>query len=159
MVLGLVIFAHFEKLILHFVQWCIFFGFIVSGHLRRLKKRQKVIHFSSNGHAPTKPKHVRMANWALAQIMKIMMFCYLPQGYPRESYAKFPALENIPSIFQCRSSIHTHCKDLYNRTPAQNSFHQTISDLTQNNEEEKKTTKISINNNGNEWTAQKREEF
>lgn len=81
---------------------------------------------------------------------RIMIICYLPQGYPRESCAKFPALENIPSIFQCHSSIHTHCKGLYNRIPAQNSFHRTILNLKQNNGEEKKTTKISINNNGNE---------
>lgn len=75
---------------------------------------------------------------------RIMIFCYLPQGYPRESYAKFLALENIPSIFQCRSSIHRHCKGLYNRTPAPNSFHRTILDLTVNNEEKKKIRKSQL---------------
>lgn len=57
---------------------------------------------------------------------------YLPQGYPRESCAKLPALENIPSTFQRRSSIHTHCKDLCNRIPVQNNFHRIISDLKKN---------------------------
>lgn len=87
-----------------------------------LKPRQSCTWHSERRKKKPKCRHLCKIDFSFFRL-------YLPQGYPRESFAMSPALENIPNIFQCRSSIHTHYKGLCNRIPDQNSFHRTISDL------------------------------